>query len=43
MVKTPLGIGAPEDVVEAIRYLLSDQTKWMTGTELRVDGGSGVT
>ena len=23
----PLGIGAPEDVAEAIRYLLSDQTK----------------
>jgi NAD(P)-dependent dehydrogenase (short-subunit alcohol dehydrogenase family) len=38
-----LGIGATDDVANAILYLLSDQTKWMTGTELQVDGGLGVT
>ena len=38
----PLGIGTPDDVAGAILYLLSDQTKWMTGTELRIDGGLSI-
>jgi NAD(P)-dependent dehydrogenase (short-subunit alcohol dehydrogenase family) len=36
----PLGrIGQPSDVAEAILFLLSDQSAWITGTVLPVDGG----
>lgn len=35
----PLGLGSPIDAVNAINYLLSDKSKWVTGTELVVDGG----
>ena len=32
-------IGRPEDVANAILFLLSDESKYITGTELIVDGG----
>ena len=35
----PLGIGAPKDVAHGCIYLLSDAAKWVTGTNLIVDGG----
>jgi NAD(P)-dependent dehydrogenase (short-subunit alcohol dehydrogenase family) len=35
----PLGLGQPEDVANACVYLLSDASKWVTGTNLVVDGG----
>ena len=35
----PLGLGKPEDVANAAIYLLSDASKWVTGTNLFVDGG----
>ena len=36
----PLGeFGKPEDIGYAIAYLLSDAAKWVTGTNLIVDGG----
>jgi NAD(P)-dependent dehydrogenase (short-subunit alcohol dehydrogenase family) len=35
----PLGLGQPEDVANACIYLLSDASKWVTGTNLIVDGG----
>ncbi|MCE7994818.1 MAG: SDR family oxidoreductase [Roseivirga sp.] len=35
----PLGIGKVEDVANACIYLLSDASKWITGTNLIVDGG----
>ena len=35
----PLGFGMPEDVANACIYLLSDASKWMTGTNLVLDGG----
>ncbi|SHE71191.1 SDR family NAD(P)-dependent oxidoreductase [Chryseobacterium vrystaatense] len=35
----PLGIGQPEDVANACIFLLSDGAKWITGSNLVVDGG----
>jgi NAD(P)-dependent dehydrogenase (short-subunit alcohol dehydrogenase family) len=35
----PLGFGHPEDVANACIYLLSDASKWITGTNLIIDGG----
>ena len=37
--KHPLGIGNIEDVSNACAFLLSDLSKWITGTNLIVDGG----
>ena len=37
--KHPLGIGSPEDVAHACIYLLSSASKWVTGTDLIIDGG----
>ncbi len=38
--RTPLRrMGAPADVVEACLYLLSDQSSFVTGADLVVDGG----
>lgn len=36
----PLGYGKPEDIAFAAIYLLSDASKWMTGSILKMDGGS---
>ena len=36
---TPLGIGEPADIAEAILYLASDAAKYVTGSEIVVDGG----
>ncbi len=35
----PLGLGKPYDVAAACIYLLSDAARWVTGTNLIVDGG----
>jgi len=37
--KYPLGYGNPADVAYTAVYLLSDATKWMTGSEIIIDGG----
>lgn len=34
-----LGIGKPEDVSGVVLFMLSDRSKWMTGTDIVVDGG----
>lgn len=35
----PLGYGEPEDVANVVAFLLSDASKWMTGSDLLLDGG----
>ena len=34
-----LGFGRPDDVADAVLFLLSDASAWITGTSLAVDGG----
>jgi 3-oxoacyl-[acyl-carrier protein] reductase len=33
-------LATPEDIAAAIAFLASDQSQWITGDTLRVDGGS---
>ena len=35
----PLGVGAPSDVGEAVRYLVSPAARWVSGTALQITGG----
>jgi len=35
----PLGLGNPDDIAYTCVFLLSDASKWVTGTSLIVDGG----
>jgi NAD(P)-dependent dehydrogenase (short-subunit alcohol dehydrogenase family) len=37
--KHPLGYGTPQDIANASIYLLSEASRWITGTNLVVDGG----
>ena len=32
-------VGKPEDISNGIMFLLSDQSKYITGTEITIDGG----
>lgn len=38
-----LGFGDPEDIANAAAFLLSDASKWITGTTMIVDGGYSCT
>ena len=38
----PLGFGDVNDIFKAVRFLLSDDSKWITGQQLTVDGGRTV-
>ena len=35
----PLGLGSANDICSAAAFLLSDEAKWITGTNMVVDGG----
>jgi NAD(P)-dependent dehydrogenase (short-subunit alcohol dehydrogenase family) len=38
--KTPIGrLGEPEDIAGAAVFLLSDASRYMTGSEILLDGG----
>lgn len=38
----PLGLGQATDVANGVVFLLSDNSKWITGTELVIDGGMSL-
>jgi 7-alpha-hydroxysteroid dehydrogenase len=41
--QTPLGgVGEPDDVANLARFLLSDESRWITGVAIAVDGGHGL-
>lgn len=35
----PLGYGIPQDVADAVAFLLADSSRWITGVTLPLDGG----
>lgn len=37
--KHPLGLGSPDDIANMCVYLISDASKWVTGSILTIDGG----
>lgn len=38
----PLGVGEVNDVVGTLMFLLSEQSRWITGQNLKIDGGYSV-
>lgn len=38
----PLGLGKPEDIYNAVSFLLSDEARWITGQQVVVDGGRTI-
>lgn len=43
MSRTPMGkLGEPDDIADAILYLVSDAAKYVTGVVLPVDGGNSI-
>ena len=38
----PLGLGSADDVAAAAVYLAAEESRWVTGTELTIDGGWSV-
>ena len=40
---TPMaGVGEPEDVAHLVRFLLGDESRWITGQAINVDGGHNL-
>jgi len=37
--KQPMGLGSPDDVASSILFLLSDDSKWISGSRLTLGGG----
>jgi NAD(P)-dependent dehydrogenase (short-subunit alcohol dehydrogenase family) len=38
----PLGLGTTQDVCAAVKFLISDDARWITGQQLTVDGGRTI-
>ena len=38
----PLGLGDVNDIYHAVRFLLSDEARWITGQQITVDGGRTI-
>lgn len=38
----PMGLGTTKDIAHAIKFLLSDESRWITGQQLTVDGGRTI-
>jgi NAD(P)-dependent dehydrogenase (short-subunit alcohol dehydrogenase family) len=38
----PMGLGQPEDISDAIEFVLSSRARWVTGQEIVIDGGRTV-
>jgi NAD(P)-dependent dehydrogenase (short-subunit alcohol dehydrogenase family) len=38
----PLGLGTTQDICTAVKFLLSDDARWITGQQLTVDGGRTI-
>jgi NAD(P)-dependent dehydrogenase (short-subunit alcohol dehydrogenase family) len=38
----PLGLGRAEDVADLVRFLVSDEARWITGQQLVIDGGRTI-
>lgn len=38
----PLGLGTPQNIADAVAFLLSDKAAWITGQQITVDGGSTI-
>jgi len=38
----PLGLGSPTDIVNAVEFLISEKSRWITGQQIVVDGGRTV-
>ena len=37
---SPLGLGTPQNVADAVEFLLGETSAWVTGTVLHIDGGA---
>ncbi|PJC59643.1 MAG: hypothetical protein CO025_05605, partial [Ignavibacteria bacterium CG_4_9_14_0_2_um_filter_37_13] len=40
--KHPLGIGTVEDISNLTMFLLSDKSKWVSGSNYVIDGGYSI-
>ena len=38
----PAGVGEPEDIANLAKFLVSDESRWITGQEIGVDGGHSL-
>ena len=38
----PLGLGKPSNIADAVAFLLSEKSSWITGQQLTVDGGATI-
>ena len=38
----PLGLGCTNDIANAVEFLLSNRSRWITGQQITVDGGRTI-